>query len=493
MKTVPKSAAALRRIEDPWGPATPFDPQAAWPARVDEFLTVEAAEVQAWHPSACVLCSNGCAVEIAVKDGRIVGVRGRAEDRVNHGRLGPKGLFGWQANNSKDRLTRPLVRRGGELQPASWDEAMGLIVDRCRSILEKVGPLGIAFYTSGQLFLEEYYTLAVIAKAGIGTPHTDGNTRLCTATADAALKESFGSDGQPASYRDIDLCDTICLYGHNVAETQTVLWARMRDRLAGSNPPRLLVVDPRATVAAKRADLHLAPLNGTNVALMNGILRELIERSWIDRPWIEQHTVGFDTLKKIVMDYPADRVASICKLQADDIRKAARMIGESQRLVSTVLQGFYQSNQATAAAVQVNNIHLLRNQIGRPGAGVFQMNGQPTAENTRETGANGDMPAFRNWNNETHMEDLARVWNVDPMTIPHWSETTHAMEIFRYAEVGSVKLLWISATNPAVSLARVAADSDHLQETRALRRRAGRLSHRDGPAGGRRPPRGDLG
>jgi predicted molibdopterin-dependent oxidoreductase YjgC len=116
-------------------------------------------------------------MDIAVKDGRIVGVRGRADDRVNRGRLDPKDLFGWQANNSPDRLTRPLVRRDGRLVEADWDEAMGAIVERSRTLLDEPGGWGrIGFYTSGQLFLEEYYTLAVIGRAGIGTPHMDGNT-----------------------------------------------------------------------------------------------------------------------------------------------------------------------------------------------------------------------------------------------------------------------------------------------------------------------------
>src|SRR2546423_8926978 len=105
------------RIEDPWGTPTPYARGGDWPERVDHHLIVDPAEVDAWHRSACVLCSNGCALDIAVKEGRMVGVRGRAEDRVNRGRLGPKGLFGWQANNSPDRLTRPLVRRNGELEP----------------------------------------------------------------------------------------------------------------------------------------------------------------------------------------------------------------------------------------------------------------------------------------------------------------------------------------------------------------------------------------
>jgi ferredoxin-nitrate reductase len=443
------------RIADPWGARTPYGSGAEWPVRVDVQLAdgLTEADVDRWAQSASLLHSNGDAMDIAVKDGRIVGVRGRAADRVNRGRLGPKDLFGWQANNSRDRLTRPLVREGGRLVETDWDTALGRIVDRSRELLDGPGGWGrFGFYTTGQLFLEEYYALAVIGKAGIGTPHMDGNTRLCTATAASALKASFGADGQPGSYEDVDHCDALALWGHNVAATQTVLWSRMLDRRRGPEPPALLVVDPRRTPVAREADVHLAVRPGTNVALLNGLLREIIRNGWYDESYVAAHTLGFAELARTVDGYPVDRVAEICGVPAADVSRAAELLGGARRLLSTVLQGFYQSNQATAAACQVNNLHLIRGMIGRPGAGVLQMNGQPTAENTRECGADGDLPGFRNWDNPEHVAQLARLWNVDQRTIPSWAPPTHAMQIFRYAEQGSIRFLWISATNPAVTL-----------------------------------------
>jgi anaerobic selenocysteine-containing dehydrogenase len=439
------------RIADPWGTRTPYGQGESWPARQDSFLAE--SDVDRWVQSASVLHSNGDAMDIAVKDGRIVGVRGRTADRVNKGRLDPKDLFGWQANNNADRLTTPLIRENGRLVPTDWDTAMNRIVDRSRALLDQPGGWGrIGFYTSGQLFLEEYYTLAVLGKAGIGTPHMDGNTRLCTATAAAALKASFGSDGQPGSYEDVDHCDGIALWGHNVAETQTVLWMRMLDRRHGTNPPAMLAVDPRPTAVAREADLHVAVRNGTNLALMNGILREVIHRGWIDDKYINAHTIGFDELCATVEAYSPATAGDICGVAASAVEQAAELVGTCHSLLSTVLQGFYQSNQATAAACQVNNLHLLRGMLGRPGAGLYQMNGQPTAQNTRETGADGDLPGFRNWSNPDHIAQLARLWKVRSAKIPHWSPPTHAMQIFRYAEQGSLSMLWVSATNPAVSM-----------------------------------------
>ncbi|MFG3227192.1 molybdopterin oxidoreductase family protein [Kitasatospora sp. NPDC048194] len=442
------------RIADPWGDRTPYGPGGRWPTRVDTFLEpgVPADRVERWVRTASLLHSNGDAMDVAVLDGRIVGVRGRAGDRVNRGRLGPKDLFGWQANHAADRLTRPLVREHGRLVETDWDTAMNAVVTRSRQLLRDRGPGSIGFYTTGQLFLEEYYTLAVLARAGIGTNHLDGNTRLCTSTAAEALKETFGCDGQPASYGDVDHCDTLALFGHNMAETQPVLWMRVLDRLAGPEPPRLVCVDPRPTPVAARADVHLAPRAGTNVALLNALLHEIIRTDRIDRDFVERHTVGFDELARRVARCTPGWAGSICDVPARDISRAAELIGGAQRLLSTVLQGVYQSHQATAAACQVNNLQLIRGMLGRSGCGVLQMNGQPTAENTREFGANGDLPGFRNWENDQHVADLAAIWNVEPERIPHYAPPTPAMQIFRYAEQGSIRMLWISGTNPAVSL-----------------------------------------
>jgi anaerobic selenocysteine-containing dehydrogenase len=460
--------ARIDRIAEPWGSRTPYGPGETWPTRVDSYLADGLTEddVDRWVQSATILHSNGDGLDIAVKDDRIVGVRGRAVDRVNHGRLGPKDLFGWQANNSPDRLTKPLIRRDGVLVETDWDTAMDAVVGRTKELLDEQGPSAIGFYTTGQLFLEEYYTLGLIAHGGIGTSHVDGNTRLCTATAAAALKESFASDGQPGSYTDIDHADVIALYGHNMAETQTVLWTRVLDRLAGPNPPKVICVDPRETPVARAATVHLAPRPGTNVMLMNALLHEILANDWVDQEYVDAHAVGFAELDKRVRDYPPEVAAEVCDVPAEQIREAARIIGTAERLLSSVLQGFYQSHQATAAAVQVNNVHIVRGMLGKPGCGILQMNGQPTAQNTREAGADGDLPAFRNWTNKDHVADLARIWNVEPMDIPHYSPPTHAMQIFRYAEEGSIRFLWVQATNPAVSMPELARMRSILSQER---------------------------
>ncbi len=436
-------------IEEAWGYRTPYAGEGLWPVRVDERSHVEP---QRWVQSACVLCSNGCGMDIGVRDGRIVGVRGRVADRSNRGRLGPKGLNGWEANNSADRLTHPLIRQKGLLLEATWDEAMDLIVRRSREIRNAHTSLAIAFYTGGQLFLEEYYTLAVIGKAGLGTPHMDASTRLSTASAAAALMESFGTDGQPGSYDDIDTTDAILHVGHNIAEQQTVLWMRILDRRHGPRRPALVAVDPRRTYTAAEADVHLAPRPGTNVAVLNGLLNLAVQEGRLDHAFIEAHTVGFGQLKEGVRQWPPQRVEAVAGVPADQLRAAAEIVCSAPTLVSTVLLGVYQSAQATAAAIQVNNLHLIRGLIGKPGCGILQMSGQPAGPNVHETGCAGSFPGYRNWANPKHIAELAQLWHVEPQAIPGWGPPTPILQILRYIDEGSIKMLWVTGTNPAVSL-----------------------------------------
>ena len=182
----------------------------------------------------------------------------------------------------------------------------------------------------------------------------------------------------------------------------------MLDRRRGPDPPRLLWSTRARRRSRGRPTCICALRSGTNLALMNGLLRELIERGWIDEAYVAAHTLGFDALAR-------DRRAVHAGARRGDLRRgrarlaaAAELLGTGERLLSTVLQGFYQSNQATAAACQVNNLHLLRGMLGRPGAGLCQMNGQPTAQNTRETGADGDLPGLRNWDNPAHVARARR-------------------------------------------------------------------------------------
>lgn len=422
----------------------------------------EAAEVERWTPSVCGLCSIGCGLEIGSANGTIVGVRGRDDYPVNRGRLGPKGLNQFYANRHPTRGTAPLIRnRSGKLVKATWDAAMELIVEKFNEALVTDGPDAVAFYNSGQLLLEEYYTLGKIARGGIGTANIDANTRLCTATTAASLMESFGADGPPGAYEDFDETECIVLIGHNAAEQSTVLWMRILAAKQGKKKPKIIVIDPRRTLTvATGADLHLQLRPGTNVALLNGICRELIRRDLIDRKFIARHTVYFDRFEKTVSKYTPAYVEKITGVPQQQIRQAAEWIGRSKSTVTTCLQGVYQSNQATVTATLVNSMHLLMGKIGKPGSAPFQFAGQPSSMNTRECGADGTYPAYRNWEDAGHMRDLATRWNVPVELLG--KKPVSAPEIFELVAKGFVKVLWNICTNPAVSM------TDRMQQLRSL-------------------------
>lgn len=419
--------------------------------RIDRNLGID-GEPDKWVHSACILCSNGCGLDIGVKDGKIVGVRGDPQHPVNFGHLGPKGENGWVANNSSRRGTTPMIRRykGGPLEPVGWPEAMDFFIDNFNAALAQ-GHENLACYNSGQLTLEEFYTLGKLWRGGLQSSSIDGNTRLCTATSATGLMANFGADGPVASYADIDQAQLLCLYGHNVAEVQTVLWERM---LAAkrNNGARIIVADPRKTpTVLQGADLHLQLKAGTNVALMNGIIHLLIARGYVKREFIEAHTVGFDELQAVTAEYPPERVAEICDIAQQDLETAAEWIGTTPRMVSTVLQGFYQSVEATASSSLVNSVHLLMGAIGKPGAGPLLMAGQPSAMSNREVGAGGSFPAYRNPHNESHMRELCELWNLDFDQF-HPEMPKDILLMMETAERGEIEFMWVIGTNPLVSL-----------------------------------------
>ncbi|MDQ3283137.1 MAG: molybdopterin oxidoreductase family protein, partial [Acidobacteriota bacterium] len=305
------------------------------------------------------------------------------------------------------------------------------------------------------------YTLGKIVRGGLGCANIDANTRLCTATTAASLMESFGADGPPGAYEDFENTECIVLIGHNAAEQSTVLWMRILAAKRGPLKPKIIVIDPRRTFTVDTgADLHLQLRPGTNVALLNGICNLLIRNGWIDEKFIRRHTVYYDRFKKIVSGYTPARVEKITGVPQKQLRQAAEWIGKSKSTVTTCLQGVYQSNQATATACTVNSMHLIMGKIGKPGSAPFQFAGQPSSMNTRETGADGTYPAYRNWEDIGHMRDLASRWNVPVELLG--KKPVSAPEIFELVEKGFVKVLWVTCTNPAVSM------TDRMRQLRSM-------------------------
>lgn len=419
--------------------------------RIDQNVYSQ-GEVDKWVYSTCNICSVGCGCYTAVKDGKIVGIKGNGDHPINRGRLGPKGENQWYANNAPDRLTTPLIRNEqGNLEPASWDAAMNLIVEKAKQSLKEKGTNSISIYSTGQGFMEDYYTLAKIGRAGLQTHLMDANTRLCTATTEFCLLQSFGADGTPASFDDVDETDTLMLFGHNLAETGTVLFERIMERKKRTGKPYLIVVDPRKTLTAKEADLHLQLVPGTNVALLNGLIAEVIKNKQIDTKFIAEHTIGFEGMVDSLTDWPLERSAQVSGVPVETLQRAAEQLGTTASLVTTTLQGTYQSADATTACVAINNLHLIRGLIGKPGCGPLHMAGQPSSSANRTAGGVGTYPAHRNHTNPDHIKEMAELWNVEMMTLPVGPEKG-IEEHISLIEDGKIGLFWNIGTNSMVSL-----------------------------------------
>ncbi|MBM7552002.1 molybdopterin oxidoreductase family protein [Thalassobacillus pellis] len=414
---------------------------------------VEANEnVDHWVHSTCNLCSIGCGCEIGVKDDKIVGIKGEVSHSINMGKLDPKAKDQWYANYSKDRLLTPMVRNeNGELEKATWEEAMDLMVEQAKKTLKNKGPDGFSIYSTGQGFLEDFYTIAKVGRAGIGTHLLDANTRLCTATTEWCLLQSFGSDGVPASFEDFDHAETVMLFGHNPAETGTVLFDRIMERKNRTGKPYLIVVDPRETASAKEADLHLSLKPGTNAALLNGIIRQIISDGNIDRDYISRNTIEFNSMRNSIEEWTLAKTSAMTGIPEEQLTLAAKVLGETPSLVSTTLQGAFQSSDATTACVAINNLHLMRGLIGKPGCGPFHMAGQPSSSGNRTVGGVGTYPGNRNPANPDHLNEMAELWNIDAEKLEIGPEKG-IMKQIEMIENDKISFFWNIHTNPLVSL-----------------------------------------
>jgi ferredoxin-nitrate reductase len=355
----------------------------------------------------------------------------------------------------KNRLLYPMVRdRFYEpFRRVSWEDAIARICDRIRTVLAALGPQALCMYGSGQLQTEDYYTAQKLLKGCLGTNNFDANSRLCMSSAVAAYTQSFGSDGPPCCYADLEQTDCAFLIGTNTAECHPIVYNRLRKyHRKKKGKVKLIVVDPRRTATAKDADLHLQIRPGTDITLLNGIAHILLRQRWIDAVFMDDCTQGFRDYAQILNHYPPERVADLCGIAVKDLEEAARCWGLSKRVLSLWSMGINQSSEGTAKARTLINLHLMTGQIGKAGAGPFSLTGQPNAMGGREAGGLAHiLPGYRLVKNADHRREVETAWGLPPGTIAP-EPGLSAWEMMVGLEQGQVGLLWIAATNPAVSM-----------------------------------------
>ncbi len=403
-----------------------------------------------WVNTTCGYCSVGCGMQIGVRDGRAVTVRGNPDHPVNLGKLCPKGLAEHQAIHAPNRARAPLLRKNGKLVPATWTEAIDTLVTRFTAIQEKYGKQSLGVIGTGQLVTEEFYTLGKLVQLGFGTSNYDGNTTLCMSSAVAGYKRTFGSDGPPGSYADLEAADVVFLIGANIADNHPILCQRVKQ-----NPnQRLIVADPRVTKTALLADLHLPLKPRSDIALINGIIHLLIAQDRIDHAYIANHTDGFEALKASVEKYTPERVSEITGLSISVILQTAYWFGSARAATIAWTMGVNHSTQGAETVNAINNLALITGNIGRLGASPFSITGQCNAMGTRETGFASGLPGYRKFESEADRNDLAALWNIDVDRIPTKRGLAYP-DLIEGAVSKKIRALWIIATNPIVSFPRI--------------------------------------
>jgi len=418
--------------------------------------------VTTWVYSVCGYCSFGCGLHIGVNStGEAVAVRGNDKHPTNAGRVCVKGLYEHKILDTPDRGKWPLVRdANGDWERITWDQATTILSQKIIDGVDAKGADSIATYNTGQWTLEEYYAFGKLGKGAIGTGTMDSNTRLCMAAAVVGYLTTFGSDGPPGCYDDIENTDCFFVFGMNPAEMHPQLWRRIALARATSRAPKLIVVDPRRTLTARSADLHLALKPGTNLALINGIVQQIIANNWTDSTYINAHTRNYAAMAATVAKYTPEYVSNITGCPAADIALAAKWIGESPEALSLFIQGVYQSMGATDTVRMICAMHLIMGKIGRPGSSPFSITGQATAMSNREAGASSALAGYRNYYNPDHVGALEDFWNIPRGKIPPRKPTPITsnkdyQDINSHVEMmrnGELSLFWIQCTNPAVTL-----------------------------------------
>ena len=416
-----------------------------------------------WVSTTCGYCSVGCGMFIGVKDGRAVTVRGNPDHPVNRGLLCPKGLSEHETLAAPGRAQYPLLKQGGRLTRVTWDTALQTMTARFRDIQAKYGAGALGVISTGQLVTEEFYTLGKLVQLGFGTSNYDGNTTLCMSTAVSGYKRSFGSDGPPGAYEDLERADVIVLIGANIADNHPILCRRLQN-----NPhATLVVVDPRVTKTAMMADLHLPIRPRSDLALLNGMIHVAIEHGLVDREYIDEHTTGFDALRESVRDCTPERVAEITGLSPDLIRRTAWLYATARAAFIGWTMGVNHSTKGTETVNAINNLALITRNIGRPGAAPFSITGQCNAMGTREAGFASGLPGYRRFEEPADREALATIWNVPCERIPAARGLAYP-DIIEAALSRRIRALWIIATNPIVSFPNLGVLKQALQELEFL-------------------------
>ncbi len=394
----------------------------------------------------CPYCGVGCGVIAKVGDDGTVSVKGDPDHPSNCGRLCSKGSALGETVDLDGRLLHPEI--GGKR--AEWDDALDLVARTFSTAIAEHGPDSVAFYVSGQLLTEDYYVANKLMKGFIGSANIDTNSRLCMSSSVAGHRRAFGADTVPGTYEDLELADLVILTGSNLAWCHPVLYQRLAAAKAKRPGMKIVVIDPRRTMTADLADLHLAIRPDTDVALFVGLFSHLVLNNAIDQNYVAAHTSGFAEAFVASSSVSFSDVLEQTGLPAMQLREFYRLFTTTEKVVTCYSQGVNQSSSGTDKVNAILNCHLATGRIGRPGMGPFSLTGQPNAMGGREVGGLANMLAAHMAIESAEDRDrVQRFWQS-----PRIAEKPglKAVDLFQAVADGRIRALWIMATNPVVSM-----------------------------------------
>lgn len=415
-------------------------------------------KVEEWKYTTCGYCSTGCSIHVGLdKDGNAVATQGVADADVNRGKLCIKGIFEHELFEAPGRGNKPLMRQRpyeDEFQETDWDTALDHMGSEIQRIQNTYGKDSFAIISTGQLLTEEFYTLGKLARGCIGSNNYDGNTTLCMASAVSGYKRSFGSDGPPGCYEDFDHTECLIAWGSNLPEQHPIIYWRLKEALEKRKFP-LIVVDPRVTMLAQFADMHLPITPGTDLVLMNSLMHVILDEGLEDRDYINAHTKGIEDVEACVKDYDPITASKICGIDEDTIRNVARLYANAGAAMSIWTMGINQSTHGSDGVVGINSLNLITGNIGKPGGTSLSITGQCNAMGTREWSSCSGLPGYRALEKPEHRKEIAEFWGIDEEFFPKKRGLTET-DIFPAIETGQIKGLWLVATNPMTSMPNTA-------------------------------------
>ena len=405
-------------------------------------------------PSICPYCGTGCGINFVVKDGKIIGVEPWKRHPVNEGKVCPKGNFGWQFINHPDRLTTPLIKENGEFREASWDEALDLVASTLKKYAD-TDPNKLGFYACARSPNENIYITQKLARAGCGTQNVDHCARICHGPTVAGLATTFGSGASTNGYDSIEEADFIFCIGSNNMEAHPLFGRKIIRAI--KNGAKLVVADPRYTPTAKLAHEYMQFKTGTDVALMNGMIKIIIENDLQDDEFIANRTKGYEEMKEVALKYDLERVADITEADPEQIKRVAIEYAKAENAAIVYSLGITEHSHGADNVMSIANLAMLTGNLGKIGGGVNPLRGQNNVQGACDMGAlPSDYVGYQKVANPEITKKFSEAYQMDLPTTPGLT----LVEMMNAAHSGDLKVLYIHGEDPVLS----DADIKHTKE-----------------------------